>query len=146
MENNNLQESLAAKFGDKIVFNEENNSAVYVQKNDLEEVLEFLKAEGLNFLADISSADYKEYFEVVYQLYSFADSRNLTVKVKLDHDNPEVNSIIKIWSAANWLEREVYDLMGIKFLNHSKLERILTWEGFEGHPLRKDYVSKSGRK
>jgi len=79
-------------------------------------------------------------------LYSFDDSDHFTVKVKLTHDNPQVTSLTGLWETADWLEREVYDLMGIDFINHPNLERILTWEGFEGHPLRKDFVSKSGRK
>ena len=69
----------------------------------------------------------------------------MTIKVKLDHENPAVISATSLWETANWLEREVFDLMGIRFLNHPNLERILTWEGFEGHPLRKDFVWKSGR-
>lgn len=147
MENNkNYQEMLANMFGDKINFNEEKPLEIYVNANIIVDVLKFLKEKGFSFLADISSADYKEYFEVVYQLFSFDNSDHLTVKVKIDHENPQVKSITGLWSTANWLEREVYDLMGITFLDHPNLERILTWEGFEGHPLRKDFVSKSGRK
>ncbi|KJS81310.1 MAG: hypothetical protein JM58_17390 [Peptococcaceae bacterium BICA1-8] len=126
--------------------NAEKPYELYANATNLLEIVEFLKTEGLNFLADISSADYKEFFEVVYQLYSFDDSDHLTVKVKLTHDNPQVTSLTSLWETADWLEREVYDLMGITFINHPNLERILTWEGFEGHPLRKDFVSKSGRK
>ncbi|MDK2822144.1 MAG: NADH-quinone oxidoreductase subunit [Clostridia bacterium] len=147
MENNkNYQEMLANMFGDKINFNEEKPLEIYVNANIIVDVLKFLKEKGFSFLADISSVDYKEYFEVVYQLFSFDNSDHLTVKVKIDHENPQVKSITGLWSTANWLEREVYDLMGITFLDHPNLERILTWEGFEGHPLRKDFVSKSGRK
>jgi len=140
------QEMLTGKFGDNVVINAEKPYELYANATNLLEIVEFLKTEGLNFLADISSADYKEFFEVVYQLYSFDDSDHLTVKVKLTHDNPQVTSLTSLWETADWLEREVYDLMGITFINHPNLERILTWEGFEGHPLRKDFVSKSGRK
>jgi len=147
MENKkNYLEMLTGKFGERVVVDQEKPYEIYTNADTLLAVLDFLKAEGLNFLADISSADYKEYFEIVYQLYSFNDSDQLTVKVKLDHDNPQVTSVVSLWATANWLEREVYDLMGITFINHPNLERILTWEGFEGHPLRKDFVSKSGRK
>ncbi|MGI6224679.1 MAG: NADH-quinone oxidoreductase subunit C [Peptococcales bacterium] len=146
MENKkNYQELLTGKFGEKVVINEEKPSEVYINAEDLLALVEFLKAEGLNFLADISSADYKEYFEVVYQLYSFDSDDRMTIKVKLNHDNPQVQSLNGIWRTADWLEREVFDLMGITFLNHPNLERILTWEGFEGHPLRKDFVTKSVR-
>ncbi|NLT95745.1 MAG: NADH-quinone oxidoreductase subunit C [Clostridia bacterium] len=138
----NYPELLTGRFGDKTVFNPEKPNEVYTDGDNLISVLEFLKNEGLNFLADISSVDYKEYFEVVYQLFSFDNSDHLTIKVKLDHNNPQVPSATALWETANWLEREVYDLMGITFINHPNLERILTWEGFEGHPLRKDFVSK----
>ncbi|MFZ5943751.1 MAG: NADH-quinone oxidoreductase subunit C [Bacillota bacterium] len=144
--NKNYQELLLSKFAGSVTINEIEDSKVYVDKKNLYEVMEFLQENDLTFLADISSADYKEYFEVAYQLYSFDSSDHLSVKVKLEHDKPEVDSVFKLWSTADWMEREVYDLMGIKFLNHPNLERILTWEGFDGHPLRKDYVSKSGRK
>jgi NADH-quinone oxidoreductase subunit C len=145
--NKNYQEMLTEKFGDKISINPEKPSEIYTDTATILLVLEFLKDEGLNFLADISSADYREYFEVVYQLFSFNNADEMTVKVKLDHTNPQINSATALWDTANWLEREVYDLMGITFINHPNLERILTWEGFEGHPLRKDYVkTKDGRK
>lgn len=147
MENKkNYQEMLTGKFGEKVVVNEERPNEIYAEAENLLAVAKFLKTEGLNFLADISSADYKEYFEVVYQFYSFKDSDQMTVKVKLNHDNPQINSLTGLWRTADWLEREVYDLMGIYFINHPNLERILTWEGFEGHPLRKDFISKSHRK
>jgi NADH/F420H2 dehydrogenase subunit C len=144
----NYQELLTGKFGDKVVIDQEKPYEIYTDSDNLLSVLEFLKGEGLDFLADISSVDYKEYFVVVYQLFSFNNSDQMTVKVKLDHDKPQLNSATGLWETANWLEREVYDLMGITFNNHPNLERILTWEGFEGHPLRKDFVAtkKSGRK
>jgi len=146
MENKNYLEILKKKFPNEISVNEDKSGELYVNSACLVEMLTILKEEGLSFLADISSADYKEYFEVVYQLFSYTNPDHLTVKVKLEHEKPQVNSVTSLWPTANWLEREVYDLMGIEFLSHPNLERILTWEGFEGHPLRKDYKSISGRK
>lgn len=146
MENKNYQELLVKKFPNNVVINEEKPFELYVEANNFLEVMESLREEGFSFLADISSADYEEYFEVVYQLFSHSGPEHLTVKVKLDHENPQVVSVDSIWETADWLEREVYDLMGIEFLNHPNLERILTWEGFEGHPLRKNFKTKSGRK
>ncbi|NLW25162.1 MAG: NADH-quinone oxidoreductase subunit C [Clostridia bacterium] len=145
MENKNYQALLKSKFGENISWSEDKPNQFYVNAEILLDVLKTLKEEGFGFLADISSVDFKEYFEVVYQLFSFVNSEHLTIKVKLDHENPAVISATSLWETANWLEREVFDLMGIRFLNHPNLERILTWEGFEGHPLRKDFVWKSGR-
>ena len=73
----------------------------------------------------LTAVDYKEYYEMVYCLYSRRYDLWVTVKVKLDHDNPEVESMTQIWEGTNFEERETYDLMGIKFLNHPDLRRIL---------------------
>ncbi len=89
--------------------------------------------------------DYKDKFAVIYQLYQYEGSEHLSVRTELDHDNPEVESLCCLWNAANWLEREVLDLMGITFVNHPNPKRILLWEGYEGHPLRKDYVHKPSK-
>jgi len=77
-------------------------------------------------------------FEVVYLLYSFKANDRLRLKTKVGEGEP-VKSVESIWKAANWLEREVYDLFGIPFENHPDLRRILLWDGYEGHPLRKDF-------
>lgn len=77
-------------------------------------------------------------FEVVYLLYSMKMNQRLRLKARVG-EGESIPSVESIWKAANWLEREVYDLFGIRFENHPDLRRILMWEGFEGHPLRKDY-------
>lgn len=77
-------------------------------------------------------------FEVVYLLYSFKLNHRLRLKVNV-REGESVPSVESIWKAANWLEREVYDLFGITFENHPDLRRILLWDGYEGHPLRKDF-------
>ena len=142
----NYREFLDTKYPDKVMWTEGKTNEIYLNNRDLLEVLKGLKTRGFTFLSDISAADYKEYFEVVYQLFSHTGPDHLVVKLKVDRNKPQVYSVAGIWITADWLEREVYDLMGITFTNHPNLERILTFEGFEGHPLRKDYVSKSGRK
>lgn len=119
----------------------EKNLRLAVDKEILKETATFFKNAGYTFLADISSADYKEYFEVVYQIFSFDKDESISLKVRLDdRENPQVDSLTSLWHTADWHEREVYDLMGIEFLGHPDLRRILMWEGYKGHPLRKDFA------
>lgn len=89
----------------------------------------------------ISGVDYKEYLEVVYVLATFHPEKNaeILLKVKLDRANPQVDSVVSVWKAANFQERECYDMLGVKFNNHPDLRRILCPEDWEGFPLRKDY-------
>ena len=84
--------------------------------------------------------DHKTHFEMVYHLFSWSERNDwLTVKVKLDHDAPSVPSVTGVFPGAEFEEREVYDLMGIGFIGHPDLRRILLADDFSGHPLRKDY-------
>jgi NADH-quinone oxidoreductase subunit C/D len=96
---------------------------------------------GYNYLSMVTSVDYPQYLEVVYQLYRLAEPKiPMVLKVRLaDKDHPEVPSVVTVWPGADFQEREVYDMMGVRFLGHPNLRRILLWEGFEGYPLRKDY-------
>lgn len=115
---------------------------IYIEKEKIVEALKFLKNEGFNFLTDITAVDHPERdlrFEVVYQLYSIKSGERLRIKTLLSEKEPVLPSITVIWSGANWLERELYDMFGIKFKGHPNLERILLWNGFPGHPLRKDF-------
>jgi len=121
-----------------------NEWSVYVPKADLIEVLRVLKTEPgceFNFLSDITSVDLftqKPRFEVLYHLYSLPLNHRLRVKVKAG-DGEKVPTATPIWGAANWHEREIYDLMGIEFEGHPDLRRILMREEWIGHPLRKDF-------
>jgi len=94
------------------------------------------------FLVDLTAIDWKERpegrFDVVYWMHRFTDSARLRLKVKVA-DGVEVPSVTGVWKVANWMEREAFDMFGVYFANHPNLERILTWEGFNGHPLRKDF-------
>ncbi len=94
------------------------------------------------FLVDVTAVDWKERpegrFDVVYWMHRFADSKRLRLKIKVA-DGVEVPSVTAVWKVANWMEREAFDMFGIYFADHPNLERILTWEGFSGHPLRKDF-------
>lgn len=100
----------------------------------------------IKFLSDITSLDWlgrpqesKGRFEVVYNLYSITHKHRLFLKVRLGGDDPHIASLTGLWLGANWLEREVYDMMGIRFDGHPDLQKILTPDDLEGHPLRKDF-------
>ena len=95
---------------------------------------------GFDYLADVSSIDWQDRIEAVYQLTALSRNERVAFRVDLDRDKPEIDSLVPIWKGANFQEREVYDLMGIVFLGHPDLTRILLPEDWEGYPLRKDYV------
>lgn len=101
---------------------------------------------AFTLLIDVTAVDYlgrTPRFEVVYHLYSLPHGHRLRVKIAVGEDDPTVPSLVPLWKGANWLEREVWDMFGIRFEGHPDLRRILMYPEFEGHPLRKDYpVSK----
>ena len=137
-----LQEKFPASVLEVKTFRDEVN--VTVQKKDIFEICKFLYADPdlqYQMLTDLCGVDfYPEVlrFEVVYLLYSMTKHQRLRLKVKVGNSE-SVPSVESIWKAADWLEREVYDLFGISFDNHPDLRRILLWDGYEGHPLRKDF-------
>ncbi|GAI48846.1 unnamed protein product, partial [marine sediment metagenome] len=108
------------------------------------EVATFLKTTpGLDFdyLTGITAVDYYDYFEVVYQLTSMKHNHSLVVKTRCyGRENLTLPSVVSLWRGADFQEREIYDLMGISFEGHPNLKHIVLWEGFEGYPLRKDYL------
>ena len=92
-------------------------------------------------LTSISAVDYIEYFEVVYHLLSMKRNQSLVLKTRVyDRNEPTLASVIGVWRGAELQEREIWDLMGIRFEGHPNMKRILLWEDFPGHPLRKDFV------
>jgi NADH-quinone oxidoreductase subunit C len=109
------------------------------------EVLAALKDQGFDLLVDVTCVDYLEYrdakhrYGLVYLLAGTATDRRLTVRVFVDDPNPSVRSVVPLWEGANWLEREVWDLFGIRFEGHPDLRRLVMPEEFTAHPLRKDY-------
>lgn len=109
----------------------------------LPEVLRFLEREcAFDYLVDISSVDHMDQeprFELVYELYSYGASQHLRVKARLPEESAEAPSVCGIWPTANWHEREIFDMMGIRFSGHPDLRRILMWDGYPHHPLRKDF-------
>jgi len=139
-------EEVAAKlepqFPGSIIESKGNN--LLVKSESLFDLASFLKTTpGLDFdyLTSITAVDYYDYFEVVYHLTSIKHNHSLVVKTRCyGRDNPAVPSVVSLWRGADFQEREIYDLMGISFNGHPNLKRIFLWEGFQGHPLRKDYL------
>ena len=95
-----------------------------------------------DFLHDLCGLDIVDHLEVVYQLSSLRGPQRLRVKAIIDRENPVIDSVTSIWQGANFLEREAYDMFGIKFKGHPNLKRIYMSDDFEGSPLRKDYVTE----
>ncbi|HEX76997.1 MAG TPA: NADH-quinone oxidoreductase subunit C [Dehalococcoidia bacterium] len=123
---------------------ESGGATVLVESHRLLEVARFLKeTPGLDFdyVTSITAVDYCHYFEVIYHLISIQHNHTLVLKTRCHtRHNPTVPSVVALWQGAELQEREIYDLMGIAFSGHPNLKRILTWEGFPGHPLRRDYL------
>ena len=121
-----------------------NDDSVWIRPDDIKKVCSILKnPQGLDFsfLTSISAVDYIEYFEIVYHLTSMRNNYSAIIKTKCyGRKNLTLPSVIDIWKTADLQEREIWDLMGIQFQGHPNLKRILLWEGFDGHPLRKDYL------
>ena len=120
------------------------DSAVTVKSESVLEVCRFLnKTAGLDFdyLVNITGVDYLDYLEVVYHLASMKHNHSLVVKTKCyDREKPAVPSVTSVWQGADFQERETYDLLGIRFEGHPNMKRLFLWEGFQGHPLRRDYL------
>ena len=120
-----------------------------IPKTRLVEVSKFLHSEpslSFDFLSFMTAIDWKTHFETVYYLVSTSQQHKAVLKVKLeDRVNPEVPTVTSIWPSADWQEREVWDLYGIKISGHYNLRRILLPDNWEGYPMRKDYVATPDR-
>lgn len=97
-----------------------------------------------SFLNSLTGVDRYDHFEVVYDLTSMAHNHQFAFKVRADHDDPVVPSVVSVWHGAHLQEREAYDLLGIRFDGHPDLKRLFLWDGFPGHPLRKDFRQLPG--
>ena len=137
-----INSELSSKIHNSVINNDE--LLIEVGENDLTEVVQFIKSnEKLKFrqLIDVAGVDYPEEekrFNLIYLFLSHENNIRLKLLVKFE-TSQTINSITKIFPSANWMEREVFDMYGIKFKNHPDLRRILTDYGFKGHPLRKDF-------
>lgn len=146
MEKEKIIEELQKKFPDKIkeVTEQFGDHIIIFESDALLDIAGFLRGDPYNFtmLLDLTCVDYKGEdlrFEMVYHFLSLSLNQRLRFKTRLPEENPTIDSLTSIWKNANWLEREVYDMFGIHFSGHPYLLRIFMYEGFEGHPLRKDY-------
>ncbi len=149
IETDQAVKKLSEAFPDSIVevrtFREE--ITVTVTKEDVYGICKLLYSDSdlqFHFLTDLCGVDLfpqTPRFEVVYLLYSMKNNQRFRLKAKVE-ESESIASVESIWKAANWAEREVYDLFGIFFENHPDLRRILLWDGYEGHPLRKDFPVK----
>ncbi len=123
---------------------ESNKDSLLVKTESLFELISFLKTTPkfeFNYLSSITAVDYFDYFELAYYLTSMEHNHSLVVKTRCyGRENLVVPSIVSLYQGADFQEREIYDLMGIRFEGHPNMKRIFLWEGFQGHPLRKDYL------
>jgi NADH-quinone oxidoreductase subunit C len=141
-----LAQKLKAQFGELIAGPAEFRGEITVRVADAEKIAEvgaFAKKElGCDYLVDVSSVDnYGEdpRWTVVYGLYSMAQRCALRLKTDVSEEKSELPSVTSVWRTANWHEREIYDMMGLRFRGHPDLRRILMWEGYPYFPLRKDF-------
>jgi NADH-quinone oxidoreductase subunit C len=126
---------VSIQFGDEIVS---------VEKDSLLEIAEFLKKMPYDFamLLDLTCVDYcdeDQRFEMVYHLFSLSNNKRIRLKARISEEDLSIESLTSLWKNANWLEREVFDMFGIEFLNHPDPRRLFMYDEFEGYPLRKDY-------
>lgn len=144
---NSTLERIRSQFQEDVVelHQQLEQDTVIISKSALVPLAGFLKEEPTlqyDFLMDLTAVDYfkrKPRFEVVYHFLSLQHLFRIRVKVPLSEPDTELDSLVSIWPSANWYEREVYDMFGIRFAGHPDLKRILMYPEFEGHPLRKDY-------
>src|ERR1700741_4476623 len=140
-----LLDSLGKLFGAKIQDKTEfrGETSYLIRPNDLREVPKFCRHDlSFDYLIDITSVDNfgeEPRFEIVYELYSITLAVHLRLKLKISEEIGAVDTISDIWPTANWHEREIYDMMGIKFNGHPDLRRILMWDGYPYFPLRKEF-------
>ncbi len=136
-----LAEHIRGTYPDAV--DQSDERAVWVSPESIPLVVSLLKEKpglDLSYLNAITAVDYVEYFEVVYQLTSFEHNHSAVVKSKVyGREAPVVPSVIDIWPGADFQEREIWDLMGVSFSGHPNMKRLMLWEGFIGHPLRKDF-------
>jgi NADH-quinone oxidoreductase subunit C len=144
MEESSLIQSIRAKVTSDVLGYHSylGDDTILVKRESIFPLMKLLKEQfQFEMLADLSAVDYlgqQPRFEIVYHLNSLEKNIRLRVKAGVQ-ENEEVDSLTPLWPIANWLEREVWDMFGIRFKNHPDLRRILMYDEFEGHPLRKDY-------
>ena len=151
MININLAEQIKSKFPNLVLdaLDNKGDQMIIIKKEGTKDIMTVLKNDAqfqFNVLMDLAAVDYlhweeKEFrFELIYNLYSVPKNKRLFIKVPVRESEVQVDSVVSLWPSANWYEREVWDMFGIDFKDHPNLKRILMYEEFKGHPLRKDYL------
>ncbi len=143
----NVTETIKQKFSKHVLSSHADfgDETIVINRDGVIDVMNFLKSDpacSFDLLLDVCGVDYlgrEMRFEVVYHLYSMKTKGRLRVKVPLAESDLVIPSVIQIWEATDWFEREAFDMFGIHFEGHPNLKRLLMWNEFEGHPLRKDY-------
>ncbi|MBM4387268.1 MAG: NADH-quinone oxidoreductase subunit C [Deltaproteobacteria bacterium] len=147
-----IAENLKEKFGEQAlsVNPAAKENYIVIQPQSLKQAMSYLRNDlKFDFLMSLTAVDLKGLeesgnFRMVYHLYSYENRSAAVLKTELPRDNPEIETVSDIWATANWHEREVFDLFGIRFNGHPDLRRIMLPDEWEGHPLRKDFVEKEG--
>jgi NADH-quinone oxidoreductase subunit C len=146
IEKKKVTDTLKEKFPEKVrdISFPHGDESITIDRDALVDICRFLMGEpfALTMLLDLTCVDYigeEMRFEMVYHLFSITNNNRLRIKVRLSEKDPAIDSLTPLWKNANWLEREVYDMFGIHFTGHPYLKRLFMYDGFEGHPLRKDY-------
>ena len=137
---NELADAVQRRFPETV--EEASEGALRVAPDAIADVCRFLREDALqdfDLLNSLTAVDYVEYFELVYNLLSMRRNHRVVLKTQIyGRESPTAQSVIAVWQGADLQEREVWDLMGIHFDGHPNMKRIMLWEGFPGHPLRKD--------
>ena len=146
MEKKKITEILKERFQEKIkeTSAQFGDATVAIDRDFLIDLSKFLMKESYAYtmLLDMTCVDYLGddlRFEMVYHLFSITNNDRVRIKVRLSEKDLKIDSLTPLWKNANWLEREIFDMFGIHFEGHPYLERLFMYDGFEGHPLRKDY-------
>ena len=146
MEKKKITEILKERFQEKIkeTSAQFGDETVVIDRDFLVDLSKFLMKESYAYtmLLDMTCVDYfgdDLRFEMVYHLFSITNNDRVRIKVRLSEKDLKIDSLTPLWKNANWLEREIFDMFGIHFEGHPYLERLFMYDGFEGHPLRKDY-------
>lgn len=146
MEKKKITEILKERFQEKIkeTSAQFGDETVVIDRDFLVDLSKFLMKESYAYtmLLDMTCVDYLGddlRFEMVYHLFSITNNDRVRIKVRLSEKDLKIDSLTPLWKNANWLEREIFDMFGVHFEGHPYLERLFMYDGFEGHPLRKDY-------
>jgi NADH-quinone oxidoreductase subunit C len=146
MEKQEVITALTEALGDrvKVLDDPHDDAVIRIERTELLPAVRFLRESPWSFkmLLDMTCVDFlkeADYFEMVYHLFSLSGNLRLRIKIRVPEKDPVIDSLTEIWRNANWLERELFDMFGIRFTGHPDLRRLFMYDGFEGYPLRKDY-------